>query len=48
MEYALMKYRNLQPNSDMSSMTFLFSYGSYKKDREDVKNQTPNNVTRAY
>jgi hypothetical protein len=42
MQYDLLKHRGLQPVDDVSSMTLLYFYSKYRKDREDARNANTN------
>lgn len=39
MQTELAQFRNIQPNDDMPSKTFLYAYSKYKKEREEAAAQ---------
>lgn len=36
MQYELLKYRGLQPNEDLPSMSLMYHYSKCKKEREEA------------
>lgn len=40
MQYELLKYRGLQPNDDMASMTLMYMYSKSRKEREEAAKNT--------
>jgi hypothetical protein len=42
MQYDLAKYRNIAIDDNLPSMTLLFAYSTYKKEREEAANAPKN------